>query len=271
MTKLVYIGGYGRSGSTLLEYLMAGSPAVLACGEVASSVGESDGKRKEKICSCGRAAAACPVWGPFHSSVCKVAPTHADLLSALMQQGGGQYEAIIDSSKTAWGSFTAPFRLKRRFGSQFTLIHLMRQPAAVCWSVLRKKTRRAKKEGRRPYHYTLRCGFAVAAWSIANLSCELFGLLYPRQYIRLRYEDLAHSPAESLQSLFQRALPGVVWSLDDADTRDNRHQLHGNSVKRQQLAISDVKEDLEWQSEMPPEYSRVVQALSYPLRLRYGY
>ena len=26
MTKLVYIGGYGHSGSTLLEYLLAASP-----------------------------------------------------------------------------------------------------------------------------------------------------------------------------------------------------------------------------------------------------
>ena len=38
-----------------------------------------------------------------------------------------------------------------------------------------------------------------------------------------------------------------------------------------QLAIADVKEDLKWRSEMPPEYSRVILALSYSLRLRYGY
>ena len=63
MTKLIYIGGYGHSGSTLLEYLMAGSPAVLACGEVVSSICERDSKKKEKICSCGRAADMCPVWG----------------------------------------------------------------------------------------------------------------------------------------------------------------------------------------------------------------
>jgi hypothetical protein len=153
-----------------------------------------------------------------------------------MQRADGQYAAIVDSSKTALGSFATPFRLRRRFGSEFMLVHLTRQPAAVCWSVLRKKNRRAKREGRRPHHYMLRCGFGVAAWSIANLSCELFGLLYPRQYVRLHYEDLVHSPAEALHSLFQRVLPGVNWSFDDADTRDNRHQLHGNSVKRHQLA-----------------------------------
>jgi sulfotransferase family protein len=271
MIKLIYIGGYGHSGSTLLEYLMAGSPAVLACGEVASSIRDKDNDGKEKLCSCGRAPDACPVWGPFHSSDAQPSRTHAEVLEALMQRADGRYAAIIDSSKTAWGSFTTPFRLRRRYGSDFTLVHLMRQPAAVSWSVLRKKNRRARKEGRRPAHYMLRCGFAVAAWSIANLSCELFGFLYPRQYVRLRYEDLVHAPAEALQSLFRKVLPGVTWSFDDANMRDNRHQLHGNSVKRHQLGITDVKEDLKWQSEMPPEYSRVVLALSYLLRLRYGY
>jgi hypothetical protein len=34
MTKLVYIGGFGRSGSTLLEVLMAANPEVVACGQV---------------------------------------------------------------------------------------------------------------------------------------------------------------------------------------------------------------------------------------------
>ena len=271
VTKLVFIGGYGHSGSTLLEYLMAGSPAVMACGEVVSSIRERDSNRKEKRCSCGRAADDCPVWSFFHSPDYTLPWTHAELLHALMQRADGQYSAIVDSSKTAWGSFSAPFRLKRRFGSEFMLVHLMRQPAAVCWSVLKKKDRRAKREGRRPYHYTLRCGLTVVAWSIANLSCEVFGLMYPRHYVRLRYEDLVHSPAEVLGALFERVLPDVRWSFVEASARDNRHQLYGNSVRRKQLAIEDVKEDLKWKSEMPPEYSRVILALSYPLRLRYGY
>ena len=53
MSKLVYIGGYGHSGSTLLEYLLAASPEVIACGEVASVLRE--GGRKAK-CTCGEPA-----------------------------------------------------------------------------------------------------------------------------------------------------------------------------------------------------------------------
>ena len=241
---------------------MSGSPAVMACGEVVSSIRERDSNRKEKRCSCGRAADDCPVWSFFHSSDYTHPSTHAELLHALLKRADAQYSAIVDSST---------FRLKRRFGSEFMLVHLMRQPTAVCWSVLKKKNRRARREGRRPYHYTLRCGLTVVAWSIANLSCEVFGLMYPRHYVRLRYEDLVHSPAEVLGTLFERVLPDVRWSFVEASARDNRHQLYGNSVRHHQLAIADVKEDLKWESEMPPEYSRVILALSYPLRLRYGY
>ena len=271
MTKLVYIGGYGHSGSTLLEYLMAGSPMVLSCGEVDSTIRERNNTSKEKRCSCGRAAADCTLWGFFHSLDSARRLTHAELLHTLIQRTDGKYAAIIDSSKTAWGLFTTPVRLRRSFGSDFVLVHLMRQPAAVCWSVLKKKTRRAKKEGRGSFHYTLRCGSTVAAWSLANLGCELFGLMYPRQYVRLRYEDLVSSPAETLNALFDKILPGVTWSFADANTKENRHQLYGNSVKHHQLTIADVKEDLKWKVEMPPEYSRVVLALSSLLRWRYGY
>jgi Sulfotransferase family len=270
VTKLVYIGGYGHSGSTLLEYLMAGSPAVLACGEVVSSIRERSSDRKEKICSCGRGAEACPVWSFYHARDGRPL-RHAELLQAFVDRSDGHYAAIVDSSKTAWGSFGAPFRLRRSFGSDFVLVHLVRQPAAVSWSVLRKKIRRAKREGREPLHYTLRCGGTVAAWSLANMACELFGLLHPNQYCRLRYEDMVCDPEESLRALFDKMGPGVRWSFTEPSLRDNRHQLYGNSVKHHQLAIADVKEDLEWQTEMPPEYSRVVLALSYPLRLRYGY
>jgi len=43
--RLIYIGGYGHSGSTLLEYLLAASPEVVACGE-----GVTQWKPGDRIC-----------------------------------------------------------------------------------------------------------------------------------------------------------------------------------------------------------------------------
>lgn len=61
MTKLVYIGGYGHSGSTLLAYLMTANPQVVVCGDVA---GVRRAETKLRKCSCGQLAQSCPVWGP---------------------------------------------------------------------------------------------------------------------------------------------------------------------------------------------------------------
>ena len=164
-----------------------------------------------------------------------------------------------------------PFRLKREFGSEFMLVHLVREPTAVCWSVLKQKNRRANRAGRRLPHYALRCGWIVFGWWVANLSCDLFGTIYPRNYVRLRYEDLARSPVEALRTLFERVLSDVCWRCDDPCPRDNRHQLYGNNVRLRSVTVADVKEDLKWKFEMPSEYSRLVLSLSYLLRLRYGY
>ena len=104
LTKVVYIGGYGHSGSTLLEYLMSESPTVMACGEVKSCIRE--GPRRRGRCSCGRKANECPVWAFFYSPTNYNARwTHAGLLHALTHRFGGHYSAIVELLKNGVGIF----------------------------------------------------------------------------------------------------------------------------------------------------------------------
>jgi hypothetical protein len=100
LAKLVYIGGYGRSGSTLLEYLLTTHPAVVACGEVERHL-RSFGKKK--VCTCGRRAKRCPVWGAFQHKKGRLEGwDHEQLVLALLEHVSGDYAAMVDSSKTAW-------------------------------------------------------------------------------------------------------------------------------------------------------------------------
>ena len=86
VTKLVYIGGYGHSGSTLLEYLLAASPEAVACGEVASVLRDRDRKGK---CTCRRPIRECPVWGPLFASPDTLdGMSHESLSRALAAQDG---------------------------------------------------------------------------------------------------------------------------------------------------------------------------------------
>ena len=201
MTKLVYIGGYGHSGSTLLEYLLAASPEAVACGEVASVLRDRDRKGK---CTCRRPIKECPVWGPLFASPDTLdGMSHEDLSRALLAQDRDAHAILINSTKTAWRSAAVPFRLASALGGDFTLVHLVRDPRAVAWSGVKKAGRR----GTRPL-LPLRSASAALGWWVANLACELFGSKYPDRYVRLRYEDLARAPSDEMQGLFAKLVPG---------------------------------------------------------------
>ncbi len=264
MTKLVYIGGYGHSGSTLLEYLLAADPQVLACGEVASAVRQRG--RKEK-CTCGRAARDCPVWGPLQASPDALdGRTHEALALALLEQARDGYAVMIDSSKTPWRQSLTPFRLRRDLGDRFLLLHIVRDPRGVCWSAVKK----AGRQGTRPL-VALRSTGAALGWAIANTACEVFGQRYPDQYLRLRYENLATNPALVMQEVLQKLLPGGRWRSEGIGAGDNRHQLYGNRLRARSLSLADIKVDDAWRRDMPGASRALVAALTAPLRARYGY
>jgi hypothetical protein len=273
VAKLVYIGGYGQSGSTLFERLMTANPDVVACGEIVNGCGKR--KHKELKCSCGRLRNDCPVWSAFNQTSGSVSPwTHEALVMALVEHIAPKYAIMSDSSKTTWGSISAPFRLRRRLGLDLYLLHLVRNPRAVCWSAVRlaklrkTKWRFTKRVLSRPI---LRCLRTALGWWIANLSCEVFGWLYPGQYVRLHYEYFACFPRVVLLTLFKVVSPDRVLRLTEIGINDNRHQLWGNRMRRQPLTFSDVRLDVRWKAEMPRTYGRLVGALTWPLRMKYGY
>ena len=61
LPKVIYIMGTARSGSTLLEILLANAKGVFAAGELTSLIDE--GFINDKICSCKQAVSKCTVWG----------------------------------------------------------------------------------------------------------------------------------------------------------------------------------------------------------------
>lgn len=264
MTKLVYIGGYGHSGSTLLEYLLAAIPEVTACGEVASVVRERGRKAK---CTCGRLAKECVVWGELQESGSSLDGwSHERLVVALAKRLDRPGAIMVDSSKTPRGSLGIPSRLATALGTDFILVHLVRDPRAVAWSAVKKSGR----QGTQPL-IGLRTGAAALGWTAANLACERFGRGHPESYVRLRYEDVVSDPVSTLRALIARIAPDAMWRPEQIGAHDNRHQLYGNRMRGKPLALSDIKEDAAWRKDMPDAYQKIAAALTTPLRKRYGY
>jgi hypothetical protein len=264
LTKLVYIGGYGHSGSTLAEYLMTASPQVIASGEVASASRESIQK---EWCTCGELTESCPIWSSFVVDPLRSRRwKHQDLTIALLESVADRYAVLIDSSKTAWHSTAAPFALRRRLGDDFQLVHIVRDPRAVSWSALKKAERRGETRSG-----PLQCIFTTLGWWTANLACELFGLIYPRQYVRLSYEEMVRAPCDAMSTVLEMVLPGGGYDFESLGMGGNRHQLYGNRMRSRRLSLNVIKEDQAWRTDMPASYRHLVEALSWPLQERYGY
>jgi hypothetical protein len=261
MTKLIYIGGYGHSGSTLLEYLMTANPKVVACGEIGSALRD----RKKKRCTCRRRVIDCPIWGPFQISDIRHW-SHEDLSLALLDHVGRTYEVMVDSSKTAWASVVTPFRFRRILREEIKLVHLVRDPRGVGWSLLK----RAERTGLRP-RAIVRLSLATMGWLVANAACEVFGWMYPDQYVRVRYEELSRSPREVMSNLFRDILLDGEYRSECIGSVDNRHQLCGNRMRSQKLSFAEIKEDDDWRNAARPVYLSLVSLLSWSLRGRYDY
>lgn len=248
----------------MLEYLLTGCSEVVGCGEVTSARFADYNTRK---CSCRRIARECSVWCLLAEILGdREPPSHEWLDLRLLEHVDSQYAAMIDSSKTAWQQAAAPFTLRHAIEGEFQLVHIVRDPRAVCWSLL-KKNRRADDQSSE----TAVLIKTVLGWYYANLVCEYFGWRFAPQYRRVRYEDLARHPRIEVVSLLSKLLPTARWEPKSIGTGDNRHQLYGNRMRRKPLQIENIRIDEEWRTEMPRSLQKLVGSLSWPLRARYDY
>jgi len=266
VTELIYIGGYGRSGSTLLESLLARRAGVLACGEVVSCLRKS----VDRGCTCGKSRLDCEVWGAFYTGPGALEGwTHEALTLALLDRASGHYAFVVDSSKTAWDALGAPFKLRRKLGRRFHLTQLIRDPRGVCWSNAGGAWKRNALI-KNPFLRHIRTSIG---WWAANLSCELFGRLYPAQFQRIRYEDLVRSPSCAVEHIFSK-LPSPqepAQTPGQVQVASSRHQLFGNFARYRDLGLSEIHADTRWKTAMSPAQRAFVAAATWPLRRRYGY
>jgi len=212
----------------------------------------------------------CPVWHPFQRKSGKLMGwSHEELTLAMRKHVSAEYAVMVDSSKTAWVSLSIPFGLFRKVGRDFLLVHLVRDPRGVCWSAMRKS--RGPNNGSRPSSRLFESLQAAIGWTASNLACEIFGWSHPKNYLRVRYEDLVHTPAEVIGGVLRRVSLSAPSSFEPSDAKDNRHQLYGNAMRFRPLSLAGLREDMAWKTLMPRSWRILTRTLCWPLSLRYGY
>jgi len=289
---VIFIGGYSRSGSTLLARMLDAVPGVVSVGELrhlwVRGLGEN------RLCSCGTPFRSCPRWNEvlaaaFGGSV--PADRAVDLqrrvdrafLAPRIAAGGrgswaddlAEYRSYLGAILAAVAGVTGcgvvvdaskdpshGYVLGGIEGVDPVAVHLVRDPRAVAHSWRRSKHDPAT--GRpMPRQAVVR---SAAEWTTANaLALDLGRRMRPS--LTLRYESLVADPATAVDDVLALAGLGgtpLPFLSGRTVTLGGGHAFSGNPdlFTRGDVAI---RPDDGWRTGMPTRDRVVVAALTRPV------
>jgi UDP-N-acetylglucosamine transferase subunit ALG13 len=301
---VLYVGGTGRSGSTLLDRMLGEIPGLVSAGEVVHLWRR--GLAENQLCGCGERFLDCPYWsavgragfggwdglqpdavlrlqrrvdrnrfiplmlaprGRYGQDLHRYGELLGRLYAALSSVAGARM--IVDSSKHA----STAFLLRRVRGVDLRVVHLVRDSRGVAFSWGRH-VRRPEVVSDDAYMPTSGPARAGTDWVIYNGLFELLRLTGVPVAL-VRYESLVEDPRRELQRILR--LSGETAS-DDAlgFLRDGAaqlgvsHTVSGNPMRFRTGSV-ELRRDEEWRTAMEPASRRLVSAITMPLLFRYGY
>jgi hypothetical protein len=303
---VLYLGGLGRSGTTLLERMLAELPGVCSLGEVVHlwKRGLGDDER----CGCGEPFSGCAFWTQVgeiafggwsevdrtrvlhlqhaidrtrripqlavasgDSALGRQCREYADyyrrLYAAAAEVSGSP--VVVDSSKNS----SLAFCLRQPRTVDLRVLHMVRDSRGVAYSWT-KRVLRPDRENDESFMTQYSPWSAALLWDAHNLSFDLLRRLGTPTLL-VRYEELLSAPRDGLIRIADFAgVPAGDGSLDfltgtDA-TLHPTHTVSGNPMRFQTGTIS-LRRDDDWRTMLPAGRRRLVSAVTMPLLLRYGY
>ncbi|WFE21456.1 sulfotransferase [Solwaraspora sp. WMMD937] len=242
--RLCYIGGIGRSGSTLIERVLNELPGVCGLGEVAQVW--DNGVRDNRLCGCGAAFRDCPLWSRIgeyafggwdnvdpariarlravvgrtrhvgllaapwlgerrRDRVIEYVDYHARIYAAAAAVTGAR--VVVDSSKDT----ALAYGLRWAGPADLRILHLVRDPRGVAYSWMRRvHDPESGTDVAVPRFPAARCALT---WSGHNAAYDLLGRLGRRRHgavggrlvHRMRYEEFLADPLGTAGTLSRLA------------------------------------------------------------------
>jgi hypothetical protein len=297
----VFVGGYGRSGSTIIDLLLNRVPGIVAVGEFRHLFGRA--LADNELCSCGKPFRSCEFWGAvlaeafpqgFDRERIQRAVTAMNRLVMLprlrwprlmttamredvqlyRQTFAAAYQAVakiagasvvVDSTKYPMHGWV----LSGMPAISLSTMMLVRDPRAVAYSWQRTRLRPEVHWEKRemPRRSTVRSAFA---WNLSNSITA--GLEQHSERYRIqRYEDFIAHPQNELAVIASFILgkpTKLPAKLFDEQSRVP-HTIAGNPVRIGSERVR-VRGDDEWRT--MPLYKRIIiNILCFPGMRRYGY
>jgi hypothetical protein len=299
---VLFLGGLGRSGTTLVERLLGELPGVCALGEVVH-LWQRD-LRDDERCGCGAHFSACVFWrrvgalafGGWHNvdvdrvhhlrnvvertrhiprlataveapeEVHEYAEYYSRVYAAAAEVSGARI--VVDSSK-----HSALAHVLRWSGDlDLRVVHVVRDARGVAYSWTKTITRPEADGTEKMTRYSP--GRSALLWNAHNAA---FGLLARRgvPVRRIRYEEFVADPRTALTDLASFA--GVDLEPSSLDFLQPGHALlkvgHSAAGNPMRFTVGRIvlRRDDAWVSALPPRQRRLVGAVCAPMLRAYGY
>jgi hypothetical protein len=305
--KVVYIGGYSRSGSTLVDRMLGQIPGVVSTGELAYIW--THGLKQNRLCGCGARFFDCPFWSSvgreafggwdavdademlelerrvnrhrfvpfllrpqvrpeFEQDLREYAQVLAGLFRAIHVVGGSRI--IVDSTiDPAYG-----FLLRHVPDLDLRLVHLVRDSRGTSHSWTRK-VRRSDRIDEVVYMRRFHPALTALRWTLYHSLITVLEHVGEPACI-IRYEDVVASPREQVQ----RIAEAVDLPLDAARDLDfigdgevqlgTNHTVAGNRMRLYRGTLP-LRVDDDWRRDLSSGHQRAVTLASWPLLRQYGY
>jgi hypothetical protein len=298
--KVLYVAGWGRSGTTILDNIIGSYESVFSVGELYYlwRRGLSQGRR----CGCGERLTICPLWrdvvrvayhgqppetrrtteiqrqvirvrdtrrlwrAPLRGDAAAYRDEIARLYHAIAEVTGAQL--IVDSSKTPPGAAvlaTVP-------DVEAYLLHMVRDPRAVAYSWTRPKIQPDRAVPRQMTgHSPAASSMSWVTWNL--LTEEMARSRYPGRSRQVRYEDFVADPRVTVESILDFCgMPAIGTPFRGQTTVElaPNHTVSGNPGRFRTGAVA-LRDDDAWRAQQPVRDRMISTAVSLPLLRRYGY
>ncbi len=302
--KTVFIMGFGRSGSTVLDAVLGNHPNVESVGELVNVT--RVWANPFEYCACGVVARECDFWRRVRAEwavrrPCVTTATDWPTLQvqfearralprlyleklqyskAFQEYAAGVrtlYEAIatISGRRTIVDSSKNPVRamaLSRVEGIDLRLIHLVRDGRGVAWS-LAKAYQKDPKKGVQNDLRAKPIWRTALMWRVVNRLAEIVIREVPRNCsMCLRYEDFVTAPQEALERIGRISgldYSSMANSLAEGSSIAVGHTISGNRVRMG--GVIRLRADMAWQEHLTEAQRGIFWWIAGSKARQYGY